>query len=277
MDQEAVVLNGRFCALLIALTCLPTRGWDSFVPRNIQIGAEGSLANAVQRLQFASLAPEIKFDTRGVEFRPWLVRFIAQVKRNWLLPYGAMSLNGHVAITFNVHKDGSVTDATVTSPSPIEDFNRAALGAVTVSNTTPPLPVEFPDEKAFFTVTFFYNEPPPGGSLPPRPAAVSWPPPGIYVAGAEGVTPPRVLHEEKAPYTPDAMREKIEGSVLLEGIVQPNGSIAYLHVIRSLDPTFGLDREALKAAMQWRFAPGMRMGEAVPVVATVEIAFSLKK
>ena len=50
--------------------------------------------------------PEIQFDTKGVEFGPWIRRFIAQVKRNWLIPYAAMSMKGHVVITFNVHKDG---------------------------------------------------------------------------------------------------------------------------------------------------------------------------
>ena len=63
----------------------------------------------------------------------------------------------------------------------------------------------------------------------------------------------------------------------LEGVVQTDGSVAYAHVIRSLDPTFGLDEEALKAARQWRFAPGTRMGEPVPVVVTMDVTFSLKK
>ena len=40
--------------------------------------------------------PEIQFDTKGVEFGPWIRRFIAQVKRNWLIPYAAMSMKGHV-------------------------------------------------------------------------------------------------------------------------------------------------------------------------------------
>ena len=40
-------------------------------------------------------------------------RFIAQIKRNWFIPYAAMSLRGHVAVSFNVHKDGSITDVAV--------------------------------------------------------------------------------------------------------------------------------------------------------------------
>jgi len=104
--------------------------------------------------------PEIQFDTKGVEFGPWIRRFIAQVKRNWFVPYAAMSMKGHVVITFNVHKDGSITDLTVVGPCPVESFNNAAFGALAGSNPTQPLPPEYPSERAFFTVTFYYNEHP---------------------------------------------------------------------------------------------------------------------
>jgi TonB family protein len=104
--------------------------------------------------------PEIQFDTKGVEFGPWIRRFIAQVKRNWFIPYAAMSMKGHVVITFNVHKDGSISDLTVVGPCPVDAFNNAAFGALAGSNPTQPLPPEYPSDKAFFTVTFFYNETP---------------------------------------------------------------------------------------------------------------------
>ena len=105
--------------------------------------------------------PNIQFDTKGVEFGPWIRRFIAQVKRNWIIPYAAMSMKGHVVITFNVHKDGAITDLSVVGPCPVDSFNSAALGALSGSNPTQPLPPEYPSEKAFVTVTFFYNETPP--------------------------------------------------------------------------------------------------------------------
>jgi TonB family protein len=132
----------------------------------------GSLGDAVRNLQRytqmfdnqggggGEFGPEIQFDTKGVEFGPWIRRFIAQVKRNWFVPYAAMSLKGHVVITFNVHKDGTLTDLTIAGPSGVDAFNNAAFGALSGSNPTQPLPPEYPTEKAFFTVTFFYNESP---------------------------------------------------------------------------------------------------------------------
>jgi TonB family protein len=102
----------------------------------------------------------LQFDTKGVEFGPWIRRFIAQIRRNWFVPMAAMTMRGHVVLQFNVHKDGRITDITVAKPSAIESFNTAAYNALAASSPTTPLPPEYPDEKAFFTVTFYYNESP---------------------------------------------------------------------------------------------------------------------
>jgi len=98
---------------------------------------------------------------------------------------------------------------------------------------------------------------------------------GAYRPG-NGVTLPRVLHEERPQYTSDAMRAKVQGTVLLECVVKPDGSVGDVQVIRSLDPTFGLDQQAVVAARKWRFAPGTRLGEAVPVLITIELTFTLR-
>ena len=103
----------------------------------------------------------IQFDTKGVEFGPWVRRFIAQIKRNWFIPYAAMSLKGRVVVTFNVHKDGRITDVAVVGGSGIDAFNNSSFNAITTSNPTQALPPEYPSDRAFFTVTFYYNETPP--------------------------------------------------------------------------------------------------------------------
>ena len=73
-----------------------------------------------------------------------------------------------------------------------------------------------------------------------------------------------MLREVKPQYTSDAMRAKVQGTVLLECVVRPDGTVGDVQILRSLDATFGLDQEAIKAAKQWRFAPGTRLGEAGP-------------
>jgi TonB family protein len=98
---------------------------------------------------------------------------------------------------------------------------------------------------------------------------------GVYQPG-NGVTLPRIIREVKPAYTSDAMRAKIQGAVLLQCTVRPDGSVTDISVLRSLDPTFGLDQEAINAARQWRFAPGTRMGQPVSVQITIELTFTLR-
>jgi TonB family protein len=98
---------------------------------------------------------------------------------------------------------------------------------------------------------------------------------GVYRPG-NGVTLPRLVKEVKPQYTSDAMRAKVQGTVLVECVVRPDGSVGDVQVVRSLDQTFGLDQEAIKAARQWRFQPGTRLGEPVPVLITIELTFTLR-
>ena len=140
----------------------PAPGVLSDAIRNVQKYSQGESLQNVQGN--GDFGPSIQFDTKGVEFGPWLRRFVAQIRRNWFVPYAAMSLRGHVVLAFKVHKDGSITDLQVMQPSAIDAFTKSAFNAIKLSNPTVPLPVEFPDENAPFIVTFYFNEtPPPGG------------------------------------------------------------------------------------------------------------------
>jgi len=98
---------------------------------------------------------------------------------------------------------------------------------------------------------------------------------GAYRPG-NGVDSPILVKEVKPQYTPEAMRAKIQGSVWLECVVVPEGVCADIRVVRSLDPVFGLDQEAVKAARQWRFIPGKKQNQPVPVLVTIELNFALR-
>ncbi|HJU43213.1 MAG TPA: TonB family protein [Vicinamibacterales bacterium] len=128
--------------------------------RNLQKYVQNESFNN-QKGQTQDFGP-LQFDSKGVEFGPWIRRFVSQVRRNWFVPMAAMTMRGRVVITFYVHRNGALTDVTVIRPSEIESFNTAAVNALLASNPTTPLPPEYPDDKAHFTVTFYYNESPPG-------------------------------------------------------------------------------------------------------------------
>jgi TonB family protein len=136
----------------------PSTGVIADAIRNVQRYVEKEGFRNPQGGADQQLNQSIQFDTKGVEFGPWIRRFVAQIRRNWNVPQAAMILRGHVIITFNVHKDGRITDLQIVKPSAVDGFNTSAFGALASSNPTYPLPPEYPDDKAFFTVTFYYNE-----------------------------------------------------------------------------------------------------------------------
>ncbi len=138
----------------------PSAGVLSDAIRNVQKYAQKDGFVNLEGGRSQDFGPHINFDSKGVEFGPWLARFVAQVRRNWFIPMAAMTMHGHVVVTFNVHKDGRITDVSVAKPSSVDAFTLSARNAILASNPTVALPPEYPDEKAFFTVTFFFNENP---------------------------------------------------------------------------------------------------------------------
>jgi TonB family protein len=94
--------------------------------------------------------------------------------------------------------------------------------------------------------------------------------------GGPGVTMPTIIQQVSPRYTADAMRARVQGSVWIECVVLPDGSVGDTRIMRSLDPRFGLDEEALAAAKRWRFRAGQLNGQPVPVIVTIELMFSLR-
>jgi len=55
-----------------------------------------------------------------------------------------------------------------------------------------------------------------------------------------------------------------------------DGTVTALRVVKSLDSVFGLDEQALKAVREWRFKPGTRFGQPVPVQVSIAVSFTLR-
>ncbi len=75
-------------------------------------------------------------------------------------------------------------------------------------------------------------------------------------------------------YPVEAIRENIEGEVVLYAIIRANGSVDSIQIVRHLDPL--VDREAVAALAQWKFRPATRKGKPVAVEAVVHIPFNYK-
>ena len=97
----------------------------------------------------------------------------------------------------------------------------------------------------------------------------------MYGVG-NGVTAPVPLRRPPPAYTAEAMRARLQGVVVLNCVVRPDGTCSDIRVTRSLDSIFGLDQRAIASAREWRFRPGSRLGEPVAVQVTLEIEFNIR-
>ena len=90
----------------------------------------------------------------------------------------------------------------------------------------------------------------------------------------DGVTLPSIVRETKPTYPPSVMQQGVQGSVKLECVVLPDGTVGDVRVKERLHPE--LDEEAMRSLRQWIFKPGTKDGAAVPVQVEVEMTFTLR-
>jgi TonB family protein len=109
----------------------------------------------------AATALELLGDPQGVNWKPYLIRVLASVKRNWLavIPESARLLGrtGRVQIQFAIARDGYVPKLVIAMPSGTDALDRAAVAGVSASAPFPPLPAEFQGNQVRLQFTFSYN------------------------------------------------------------------------------------------------------------------------
>ena len=112
-----------------------------------------------------------------------------------------------------------------------------------------------------------------GIPAPPQPPP---PPPAGWAAGAVRVggnvsLPTKTKHV--APiYPPIAQSATVQGVVILEVLIGPDGKVLDARVLRSIPL---LDQAALDAVRQWEFTPTLLNGSPVPVIMTATAQFTL--
>jgi TonB family protein len=98
---------------------------------------------------------------------------------------------------------------------------------------------------------------------------------GLPAAGAPGITKPQATHSERPTYPQSAMRERVEGTVRLEFVIEADGRLDGLRVVVTPHPDLAI--AAMACARAWRFTPALKGGTPIAVVATMDIAFTLAK
>jgi len=114
--------------------------------------------------------------------------------------------------------------------------------------------------------------------VPPRDWPNLAPPPPVTPAIGDG--PLRVGGDVKAPVivkrvepvsTRLAKKAHISGIVILEVIIDKEGQLTNMHILKPLP--MGLDAAAEQAVRQWEFRPGTLHGKPVPVIFNVTVIF----
>jgi len=71
---------------------------------------------------------------------------------------------------------------------------------------------------------------------------------------ADGISTPEILQKTDPEYPAEAQQIGLEGSALIAAVVEENGALSHIQVIRPLG--FGLDEKAVEAVTKWKFKPG---------------------
>ncbi|HYL78401.1 MAG TPA: TonB family protein [Bryobacteraceae bacterium] len=90
-----------------------------------------------------------------------------------------------------------------------------------------------------------------------------------------GVTAPRVIYKVEPQYTEQARNARFEGTVILFVVITPDGHATEIKVLRPLG--MGLDQAAIDCVKKWKFRPGLKEGNPVPVQATIEVNFRIRE
>jgi len=86
--------------------------------------------------------------------------------------------------------------------------------------------------------------------------------------------PPRKIVDVRPVYSEMARQTRTEGTVVLEAVLDPTGSVTQLRVVRSVPL---LDQAALDAVRRWKYSPSMIGGRPVSVLMTITITFHLQQ
>lgn len=90
-----------------------------------------------------------------------------------------------------------------------------------------------------------------------------------------GVTKPEPVRQVQPRYTENARRAGVQGVVILEAIIDEQGNVDNVRILRGLP--MGLDREAVAAVQQWKFRPAMMASKPVKVYFTLTVNFTIQR
>lgn len=95
----------------------------------------------------------------------------------------------------------------------------------------------------------------------------------VYRAGVDGVSMPHCIYMPNPPYSEEARKFKVNGTVLFDAVINPVGRLENTRITRGLPD--GLSETTIATAQTWRCNPALKDGKAVPTLVHFEIGFRL--
>jgi TonB family protein len=246
----------------VRTTAAATRGLGAVTP----ISAEGTASSA-------SLVPRDTTDEVYDQPDEWpeLIGGLDGLAERLVYPPAAREAGaeGRAVLQFVVGTDGGVDDLKVLRSTGNPALDAAAREAVQASRFRPGT-VDGESVRVRFAVPVTFRLPGEGGA-------------GTDHAGADGVydsadVQPELVGgleslQERLVYPEAARAAGVEGRVIIQFVVSPEGRVVDPVVARSPDPR--LSEAALAAVRQMEFRPGRQQGEAVPVRFALPVTFRL--
>jgi TonB family protein len=267
MSRKHLVLS---CAAIALVVIVGSRyAVTAFPLQQRAIGSREQLAVAI--------TPENPIPRRVSSVRPLYPQHLAQSGlQAFITAQVVIDESGRVVETRRVYAGISrVTDAALSQPSSADDnaadhFWSVVDEALQRWQYDPPsmAPIAFP-------VSFRFSPDRDGMELNATPAPFS--PAPLWHSGAvsvgDGIAPPAKVKNVLPVYPLEAQNARIQGVVIVEVRIEPEGRVSNLRLMRSVPE---LDQAALDAVSQWEFAPTPdRDGRPTPVIMAVTVQFTL--
>jgi len=171
-------------------------------------------------------------------------------------------IQGVVILEAVIDKSGKVKETrAVSSPDPT--LTQAAGDAVKQWEYEP-FVVDGAAQQVLFTVTINF-------ALNPEDKAK---PAGDALTRLEDSQKPKLVKMVKPVYPEEAVKNKLQGVVILEAVIDEGGKVKALRTLKSPDPL--LTEAALTAVKGWEYEPFIQDGKAKKVAFTVTVTFALK-
>jgi len=93
----------------------------------------------------------------------------------------------------------------------------------------------------------------------------------VYERPKGKLSGPVPLRKVDPKYPQSAIKERIDGEVILYAIIRKDGHVDSIQLVRGVDPL--LDQNAIEALARWQFRPATREGQPVDLEAVIHIPF----